>query len=138
MEWHIIHDADGVIRSQIRDVDGQAEAHDQRVLAKHPGGGLVISSTPADSRTQMVADGMLISRPAAPVLISAHEFVARFSETEKSTVMTTPELAPLALAVLTAPNGIDVTDAMAQQARTALEAAGWSDDRLDAIFAIPG
>lgn len=61
MQYHIIYDASGTIRSQIGDTgDGQAEAHDARVLAKWPGGGVLIADAPADSSTQMVLDGQLV------------------------------------------------------------------------------
>lgn len=138
MQYHIIYDADGVIRSQIGDTgDGQAEAHCACVLAKYPGGGVLIVNAPADANTQMVVDGQLVDRLKEARLLSTAEFQARFTDTEKAQLMTTPELIPLAISVLTAPNGVDVTDATAAQARTALESAGWSAGRLDAIFAPP-
>lgn len=138
MQWHIIYDADGIIRSQIGDTgDGQAEAHGTRVLAKWPGGGVLVSATPADPTAQMVVDGQLVARAQPVRLLTAHEFKERFTKAEQSAIMTSPDLAPLALHVLTAPRGVDVTDETAQQARAALEAAGWSAQRLDAIFAVP-
>ncbi|TVM30261.1 hypothetical protein, partial [Oceanidesulfovibrio marinus] len=116
----------------------QAEAHADRVLAQYPGGGVLIANAPADANTQMVRDGQpAAARPAPARLLSAYEFKERFTVQEQAIIMTSPELAPLALHVLTAPNGVDVTDATAQQARTALAAAGWSTKRLDAIFEVP-
>ncbi|TVM28419.1 hypothetical protein DQK91_22315 [Oceanidesulfovibrio marinus] len=138
MRYHIVYDAEGIIRSQIGDTgDGQAEAHADRVLAQYPGGGVLIANAPSDANTQMLRDGQLVARPAPARLLSAYEFKERFTVQEQAIIMTSPELAPLALHVLTAPNGVDVTDATAQQARTALAAAGWSAERLDAIFAAP-
>ncbi|TVM19958.1 hypothetical protein DPQ33_01660 [Oceanidesulfovibrio indonesiensis] len=70
-------------------------------------------------------------------LLSVAAFVGRFTDVEKSTIMTSPELAPLALHVLAAPSRmVDVTDVTAQLARAALEQAGWPQERLDAIFAV--
>lgn len=138
MQYHLVYDADGMIRSQIGDTgDGQAEAHDARVLARYPGGGVLVTDAPADPATQMVVDGQLAARLEETRLLSAAQFQARFTDAEKAQLMTTPALIPLALSVLTAPNGVDVTDATAAQARTALENAGWSSGRLDAIFAPP-
>ncbi|QJT10220.1 hypothetical protein [Oceanidesulfovibrio marinus] len=79
-----------------------------------------------------------VTPPPEPVLLSAFEFKERFTPTEQAAIMTSRELAPLALHVLTAPRGVDVTDAKAQEARAALEAAGWSVERLNEIFAVPG
>ncbi|TVM34701.1 hypothetical protein DQK91_09035 [Oceanidesulfovibrio marinus] len=104
MRYHIVYDAEGIIRSQIGDTgDGQAEAHADRVLAQYPGGGVLIANAPADANTQMVRDGQLVARPAPARLLSAYEFKERFTVQEQAIIMTSPELAPLALHVLTAP-----------------------------------
>ncbi len=66
--------------------------------------------------------------------ISAKAFKDRFTMEEQGEIMTTPALAPLVLEVVTAPNGVDPTDATAQMARAALSAAGWTEARLDEVF----
>ncbi|TVM29957.1 hypothetical protein, partial [Oceanidesulfovibrio marinus] len=94
MRYHIVYDAEGIIRSQIGDTgDGQAEAHADRVLAQYPGGGVLIANAPADANTQMVRDGQpAAARPAPARLLSAYEFKERFTVQEQAIIMTSPEL----------------------------------------------
>lgn len=78
-----------------------------------------------------------ITPPPEPVLLSKDKFVERFRDDEKATIMHTPELTPLALKVLTAPNGVDVTDETSQAAKAALVNLGFTEERLNEIFRLP-
>jgi len=91
-----------------------------------------------DDVTQEMIEGAL---PGPVTTISKLAFLARFSDAEKTYLMSTPAYQPLVLQVLAA-NEVDLADATSQYARQALAAAEvdgvrvFGEERLDEIFAV--
>lgn len=121
----------------MRKIYGKIGEASQQIGGSHPGEGwaeMTMERPGPDYVAQ--EDGGWAPSPE-PVLLSRDEFVERFEDHEKATIMHTPELTPLALKVLTAPNGIDVTDSTSQEAKAALINFGFTEERLNQIFRLP-